>query len=157
MVPFVRDLQPWLPPQVWCSSSCYPLLCVGLAELGNRGLGTLQSSMCAAHPPAAAPSREKEGSWVCCWLVQLCSVRYENLPGAFLLFYFYSYVLTACHLQIKAGVCSLATAAELCLLLICCLLKLNIYGARDSSLLHLKSFSLLHYDDFSLCILTQLL
>lgn len=62
MVPFISDLQPWLLPQVWCSSSCCPLHGVGLSELGARGLGALQSSMCAAHPRAAALSREKGGS-----------------------------------------------------------------------------------------------
>lgn len=38
VVPFISDLQPWPLPQVRCSSSCYPLRCVGLSELGARGL-----------------------------------------------------------------------------------------------------------------------
>lgn len=60
-----------------------------------------------------------------------CSVRYENLPSAFLLFYFYTYVLTVCHLEIKAGMCSSAAAAELCLLLICCFAQIrHLWGQR---------------------------
>lgn len=96
-----------------------PALCQTVKAVKLRWL--LQSSVYVPSPCAAAlcSSQGRELSRLLACACCICSARYKNLPVLFLLFYFYTYVFTLCHLEIKAGVCSSAAAA-LCLLWICC-------------------------------------
>lgn len=119
----------------------------------------LQSSVYVANPCAAVlcsnEGRELSRLLACAWCI--CSARYKNLPVLFLLFYFYTYVFTLCHLEIKAGVCSSA-AKELCLLRICCFAQIkHLWGRRLLTAPSQVFQPPTVWWFFCLCTLTQLL
>lgn len=135
MLPLIRDLQHLLFSEVRCNSFCSqvmlsPALCRTIKAVKLRYL--LLSSVYVANPCAAVLcSREgRELSRLLACACCICSARYKNLPVFFLLFYFYTYVFTLCHLEIKGGVCGSA-AKELCLLRICCFAQIkHLWGQR---------------------------
>lgn len=153
-LPLVRDLEHLLFSKVRCNGSCSwvmvsPALCRTVEAVDLRYL--LQTSLYVAAALSSSEGREVRRLLACACCV--CSARYKNLPVLFppilflyLCFHLVSFRNQSGSVQQQKSCAYYSSAA---------LLKSNISGARDSSLLHLKSFSLLQRDDFLVCTLTQ--